>query len=275
MNPTLVSLTAWSVTGVTGLTELHLLTTSSGASEPPQRKYSGLPHLRELMLYGFSCHDPWLLEHKEVLQGYGPASDEEQAPGCLGQLANLRTLDLRNCYKPAVELAALAAATQVTQLHLKLPFELPYNAAPATATARTDHIAAAGAAAVAPDGQPNTRQWLAPVLRMTGLRALTLEAPRSSFLPVGMGGLTQLTRLHVTFSPDTPGVTCAWVCALEQLVNLQVLTVPAVTVACHHRWLTGLTELGVLELVECHLYPSDGTWQQDVVYNLDAAAGHL
>jgi hypothetical protein len=248
---------------VTGLTELHLVTTAFGEAPLPEEAYSGLPRLRKLQLDGFDFEDAWLLEHKEVVQGLALHMGEEQVPGCLGQLVNLRTLDLRNWLEPAVVQAAVAAAPQVTQLHLALP----HDRAP---------TAAAAAAAVPPDGRQAVRVWLAPVLELTGLRALTLEVPRTcTFLPLGLGGLSQLTRLHARFSPNTPGTICSWVAVVERLVNLQVLTVPAITVACCHQWLTGLTKLGVLELVECSLPALGGDWETNVSYDLEAAADHL
>jgi hypothetical protein len=261
---------------VTGLTELRLVTTCWDEVRPPVGGFVGLPHLKKLQLYGFDCDVPWLLEHKEVLHGYAPSIGAAQAPGCLGQLVNLRTLDLLHMQCSTMGLAALAAAPQVTQLHLALPYELGSPPAAGAAAAQQAQ-AAAPARAGPPDGHLAARAWLAPVLAMAGLRALTLVVPRtSSFLPVGMGGLSQLTRLHASFSPTTPGITCSWVCAIERLVNLHVLTVPAVTAACCHQWLTGLTKLGVLELVECtEAAPDNLPWDVNVEYDLEAVAAHL
>jgi hypothetical protein len=228
---------------LTALTTLRVGTFPGWVDDLPQQEgFTQLHQLRSLALDGFCGEAEWLQEHCEVLQYYRPGVYADGLEEALSQLVNLRSLDLREFpglgIEQTLEGYIRAAAPHLTQLRLALPSTpAPPPAEPAAAE----------------------RAWwwredameLLVLAGMTRLRALHLDAPRwCTALPVGLPGMVHLTRLHIRVDHSPPAVTCAWVCAVQGLVNLQVLTVPAVWASCWHNWLLGLTKLGVLEVWE-------------------------
>jgi hypothetical protein len=253
---------------LTGLTALRLVAGACSGREWLEQGYTQLQQLRSLHLASYQCRDEWLVEQAAVLQGLRPHQLPDNPAACFSQLVNLQSLDLLrlrggvySSTQLAEALAAVAAAPHLTQLRVKVPLDLT----------RTSEASAASAAAEG--GQRWARGAdLAPLVALTGLKALDVEADRASWctaLPLGLHQLSRLTRLHLPFDHSPTAVTCAWVCALQGLVNLQVLTVPSTWTVCQHHWLTGLTKLGVLELWE------GSRWLVDEQTDLQTTAAHL
>jgi hypothetical protein len=210
---------------LTGLTHLALTSQQDNVqSSLPDGALSALGQLRQLVLQGHPVSDEVLVRRKEQLVGLGPARMTRVLP----QLTRLRALRLDMDLQfglPVQEL--LQQAPQLKELCVTLP-----------------------------DGYgPPTAAWDVPwVLRhypgLTGLQRLCLAVTGTQAAAPGLCALTQLKHLMLSCEVhDMRPMTClSWVMGLAGLVNLEVLSVPAVLTACWHPWLTGLTRLVVLEV---------------------------
>jgi hypothetical protein len=205
----------------------------------PQEYSLPLRHLREVALYGILMSDASLLACKEQLVGLRA----KRMHRVLSKLSNLQLLDVSGCDAgDAKEL--LQQAPQVGHLQVSLTTD------PSSSTV-----------------------WDSPcVLQhykgLTGLRVLDLFVDGRQAAPMALRSLKQLQQLTLNIGGMDVSHVASWAYAVAGLVNLELLSIPAVLTACSDPWLTGLTRLAVLE-VDCRLAFDGGLPQ------LRAAAGHI
>jgi hypothetical protein len=201
--------------------------------------FDGLQHLRKLDLYvddGCILNEG-LLAVKKQLVGLALAEPTE----VLGQLTHLQSLRLTSSDDGE---QLLQQAPQLQQLQLQL----------------------GGDRGV--DVQAWSRPWLLQhYSNASSLQRLILEVFYPQAAPLELCALRQLRQLSLTLhgvSRLGASDVLSWACVLAGLVNLEVLTIPAVLTACHHPWLAGFQQLVVLEVL------SDG-----VATDIASAAAHI
>jgi hypothetical protein len=201
--------------------------------------FSALRQLRQLHLIDVPISDAGLLCCKEQLVSL----TLRRSTHVLNQLTNLETLDVAP-WSPATTKELLQQAPGLCSLALRLT-------------------------------SPTTTGWeriweLQHYSGLAGLRDLAVTVQAYQAAPMALWSLTQLQRLTLDFHYLHRDCVGSWAWAVAGLVNLEVLSVPAVLTCCSHPWLTRLTRLGVLQ-VECNAWkPSCGG-----LFNVHDAAVHI
>jgi hypothetical protein len=194
-------------------------------------------------LFDVAISDASLLACKEQLVGLRPVS----FPHVLSKLTQLRALDLTWC-TPEAATQLLQQAPELNSLTLQLIGTAYSWLSPA---------------------------WSSPcVLQhyggLTGLQELTLAVQGPKAAPMEMCSLARLRRLALDFSGVHMLCVGSWAHAVAGLVNLEVLSMPAVLTACYHPWLTVLTRLVVLEVTR-----AAGTSIYACPFDVGVAAHHI